>query len=147
MATPLTDSINALTTYANEVTGASDTNLSDAVHTLASGYGGGDEYLLLQDSNLTTSTNIDTYFSTLIDGWDTDIIMLFLDDGVTVGREFIGCFSAFAYNKANPSPFNQVWRRNGTTQKYETVSRSSYEIHGVQGKKYKIVRLKDVPLV
>lgn len=39
MSTPLTDSINALTTYANEVTGASDTNLSDAVHTLASGYG------------------------------------------------------------------------------------------------------------
>ena len=41
MATPLTDSINALTTYANEVTGQSDTTLSDAVHTLASGYGGG----------------------------------------------------------------------------------------------------------
>ena len=40
MATPLTDSINALTTYANEVTRGSDTNLSDAVHTLASGYGG-----------------------------------------------------------------------------------------------------------
>lgn len=41
MATPLTDSINALTAYANEVTGGSDTNLSDAVHTLASGYGVG----------------------------------------------------------------------------------------------------------
>ena len=41
MATPLTDSINALITYANSVTGASDTTLSDAVHTLASGYGGG----------------------------------------------------------------------------------------------------------
>ena len=40
MSTPLTDSINALTAYANEVTGGSDTNLSDAVHTLASGYGG-----------------------------------------------------------------------------------------------------------
>ena len=39
MATPLTDSINALTAYANEVTGGSDTTLSDAVHTLASGYG------------------------------------------------------------------------------------------------------------
>ena len=39
--TPLTDSINNLTTYANSVTGASDTNLSDAVATLASGYGGG----------------------------------------------------------------------------------------------------------
>ena len=41
MATPLTDSINALTAYANEVTGESDTNLSDAVHTLASGYAQG----------------------------------------------------------------------------------------------------------
>ncbi len=38
---PLTDAINALTTYANGVTGASDTNLSDAVRSLADGYGGG----------------------------------------------------------------------------------------------------------
>lgn len=41
MATPLTDAINALTTYANSVTGASDTTLSDAVDTLVDGYGGG----------------------------------------------------------------------------------------------------------
>lgn len=50
MSTPLTDSINALTTYANEVTGASDTTLSDAVYTLASGYGGGGA------SNIVTGT-------------------------------------------------------------------------------------------
>lgn len=41
MAQPLTDAIEALTTYANTVTGASDTTLSDAVATLANGYGGG----------------------------------------------------------------------------------------------------------
>lgn len=43
MAQPLTDAINALTTYANTVTGKTppDTTLSDAVATLASGYGGG----------------------------------------------------------------------------------------------------------
>lgn len=41
MATPLTDAINALTTYANSVTGASDTTLSDAVDSLVAGYGGG----------------------------------------------------------------------------------------------------------
>lgn len=41
MATPLTDAINALTTYANETTGASDTTLSDAVESLVAGYGGG----------------------------------------------------------------------------------------------------------
>ena len=39
--TPLTDAISALTTYANTVTGASDTDLSSAVATLASGYGTG----------------------------------------------------------------------------------------------------------
>lgn len=40
-ATPLTDAIQALTTYANETTGASDTTLSAAVGTLVAGYGGG----------------------------------------------------------------------------------------------------------
>lgn len=37
----LTDSIEALTTYANGVTGEFDTTLSDAVASLADGYGGG----------------------------------------------------------------------------------------------------------
>lgn len=37
----LTDSIEALTTYANGVTGESDTTLSDAVASLADGYGQG----------------------------------------------------------------------------------------------------------
>jgi len=41
MTQPLTDAINALTRYANEVTGADDQTLSDAVETLAAGYGGG----------------------------------------------------------------------------------------------------------
>lgn len=45
---PLTDSIEALTTYANQVTGASDTNLSDAVYTLAQGYGGGGGFNVLR---------------------------------------------------------------------------------------------------
>lgn len=37
----LADGIVALTTYSNEITGESDTTLSDAVRTLADGYGGG----------------------------------------------------------------------------------------------------------
>lgn len=38
---PLVEGLTALTTYANEVTGASDTTLSDAVETLVVGYGQG----------------------------------------------------------------------------------------------------------
>lgn len=41
MSQPLTDAINALTTYANSITGESDTTLSDAVESLVDGYGGG----------------------------------------------------------------------------------------------------------
>ena len=37
MSTPLTDSIQNLTDYINEITGEEDTNLSDAVATLANG--------------------------------------------------------------------------------------------------------------
>jgi len=44
----LTDGIEALTTYANGVTGESDTTLSDAVASLADGYGGGGGYTGLE---------------------------------------------------------------------------------------------------
>ena len=55
MSQPLTDAIEALTTYANTVTGASDTTLSDAVATLASGYGGGSSLSWLTSETPTPS--------------------------------------------------------------------------------------------
>lgn len=44
--TPLTDRINALLTYSNEITGQNDTTLSDAVAHLTAGYGGGESPIL-----------------------------------------------------------------------------------------------------
>jgi hypothetical protein len=58
MSTPLTDKINALTAYANEVTGESDATLSEAVHTLADGYGQGGG---------------DTIWTAIVDGTITEI--------------------------------------------------------------------------
>ncbi len=43
MDKPLTNAINALTTYANEITGVDDPDLSSAVRTLCDGYGSGGE--------------------------------------------------------------------------------------------------------
>lgn len=68
--TTLTDGINALTTYANEVTSGSDTTLSEAVATLAAGYGqgGGDTVYcgsygaLYTVDTVTDSTRADTGF-------------------------------------------------------------------------------------
>jgi len=65
MPTPLTDAIEALTRYANETTGASDTTLSEAVNTLVEGYGqGGDPYeLARQIANGTITEYIDPSFT------------------------------------------------------------------------------------
>lgn len=53
----LANSITALTTYANGVTWESDTNLSDAVHTLGSGYGGGSGGLEYEEGTYTPATD------------------------------------------------------------------------------------------
>ena len=88
MSTPLTDSINALTTYANEVTGASDTNLSDAVHTLASGYGGGGSGSVKTGSFVgdgTASVTLDI-------GFEPDVIVIDSDlDFATAGWQGLKC--------------------------------------------------------
>lgn len=56
--TPLTDAINALTTYSNETTGESDTTLSAAVATLVAGYGSGGGGSLSEMFNRTLSGSI-----------------------------------------------------------------------------------------
>ncbi len=66
--TPLTDAITALTTYANTVTGGSDTTLSEAVATLASGYGSGgstddaiEAFITRSDSTITSFSSDRAY--------------------------------------------------------------------------------------
>lgn len=67
--TPLTDAINALTQYANETTGQSDTTLSDAVGTLVAGYGGGGGGITPEDvlRDLQPSGDIEFTISPAID--------------------------------------------------------------------------------
>ena len=67
MATPLTDAINALTTYANSVTGESDTTLSDAVYSLAEGYGQGGTQKVVT-SVLLNSSSGDANIADVADG-------------------------------------------------------------------------------
>lgn len=91
--TPLTDAINALTTYANETTGASDTDLSSAVASLVAGYGGGSstDYLAeicngtitrLDDDNI---TNIKT---SLFRGYSSSSLVVFLRNCVSLDNAY-----------------------------------------------------------
>lgn len=99
MATPLTDSINALTTYANEVTGASDTTLSDAVHTLASGYGGGGSGLEYETGTYTAAADGNPSISFANSHTSAPSIIVFMDVsasyiGTTAGTQY-GFFDFF----------------------------------------------------
>lgn len=57
----LTSRIQALTAYANEVTGKSDTTLSDAVATLAEGYGQGSGDVQVYVEEITYNEEISIY--------------------------------------------------------------------------------------
>ena len=140
MSTPLTDGINALTAYANEVTGAEDTTLSDAVGRLCEGYGGGEEYVIVPDSSLTTSTNFDAYFSALVDGWNTELILIWLEDEIELTYELIGGWSAYGQTFSNA--FGTIWRCYGKDKIY-SITRSDWGLRIVAGKKYRVIRLRD----
>lgn len=71
---PITSGIEALTTYANEITGESDTTLSDAVRSLADGYGQGGgsatppwvssvETVTIGANTVTNASGVKTYFN------------------------------------------------------------------------------------
>lgn len=85
MTQPLTDAITALTRYANEVTGQSDTNLSDAVWTLCDGYGGGGAtpFELLEEITLTEAVRAVNYDASK---W-TDYDLLIISCDVTLSAE------------------------------------------------------------
>ena len=89
----LTDKINALTAYANEVTGESDTTLSEAVHTLADGYGqggGGDSiWNTIVDGTVTEIDDKDGLCTAVKDytfGRCTSLTSVFLPSATSVGN-------------------------------------------------------------
>ena len=91
--TPLTDAINALTTYSNTVTGKNppDTTLSDAVATLAAGYGGGggsgSGFPDFSAGNIRALIFNSAYFTT--DYYDTlqNLYVIMFKSGTTVSYE------------------------------------------------------------
>ena len=98
--TPLTDAINALTTYANETTGASDTDLSSAVATLVAGYGGGGtDYApdLLMDKLTEYSSNEVTSLRRSAFRYATKIVTLNLPECLSVATECITYMSALEH--------------------------------------------------
>lgn len=114
MSQPLTDSINALTSYANSVTGASDQTLSEAVATLASGYYDRSTIKLTLPTGVATTSNgeykitVESGNNVLIEHLTTDnnrlwipISNISLADGRAVGTQS----NVFTNNAYLPTPY------------------------------------------
>ena len=142
MATPLTDSINALTTYANEVTGASDTTLSDAVHTLASGYGSGgasswtkvaETSYQISTTNATAAT-VETWATGHSEIWTAEKYV-FIRIRDTAGKRngyFYGC-DCFFINETALATGNDCLNMNGSCFNYNESTFGSRSIYRANG--------------
>lgn len=80
----LADSIEALTTYSNSVTGESDTTLSDAVESLADGYGGGGSGLVYEEGTYTAVSDGNPTISFSGTHDQAPIFVLFVDSTGTI---------------------------------------------------------------
>lgn len=93
MSTPLTDTIENLTSYINEITGGEDTNLSDAVATLADGYGkySIDDLAIERNPRGAVTVNVDVIGASAFSG--NPFITSISGPNVTRinGSAFIGC--------------------------------------------------------
>ena len=129
--TPLTDAINALTTYANTVTGQNDPDLSTAVATLASGYGGGgsaptgfiEETTYTVESDITASNNSVTMLETICpavaDTTDYNAYLFFITNNTKTNKRAI--FAMF--QRTGTTTQNRLYARSaGSTVAYSNAA-------------------------
>ena len=155
MPTPLTDAINALTAYANEVTGKADTTLSDAVRTLGSGYGVGSLPSVISDiqggsfslDSNTQSSAVHIPHSlgvvpTAFFIWTDDIDVTTEANNIIVRGAFIvdksadGSVTSFLYQMGSYNgKFNQYARGIGTN--YANYANADYISYNVSNASYK----------
>ena len=111
----LADGITALTTYSNSVTGESDTTLSDAVHTLGSGYGSGKKVQGTFVGNNSNKIDIPCDF-------EPNIIFIYANnDSVEFGGLYLICI------------IKDRFAILGTDSDRSTVKRLQYISYGITG--------------
>lgn len=128
MTQPLTDAINALTRYANETTGQSDTNLSDAVRTLCDGYGGGGgiSFPLLHEFSVTIAEETTSFSISFPEPLTYEPFMVaFIPDGDIVLPESSTTWAAEASTLANTYPRADTGGRTTNVALYVSVVNSS----------------------
>lgn len=139
----LADGIEALTAYSNGVTGESDTSLSDAVHSLADGFGQGGPLTLIgtqtfDDLPEYTDTTVEATYVTDINIKNTDyaygLIVITSDAPITTNTEWGMTVAPFGRYTSNDCMFvnGQLQQKGSSTlSKAQMVNGTSNNTYGV----------------
>ena len=125
----LTDSIEALTTYANGVTGESDTTLSDAVASLADGYGGGSGLVYEEGTYTATEDSIPTisFAGSHTKAPDTVMFIDVSENAATVGNTitmfmFVNVLAFFGLGWASANKISEFYVYSRLSSTLSTTS-------------------------
>ena len=125
----LTDSIEALTTYANGVTGESDTTLSDAVASLADGYGGGSGLVYEEGTYTATEDSIPTisFAGSHTKAPDTVMFIDVSENAATVGNTitmfmFVNVLALFGFGWASANKISEFYAYGRLSSTLSTTS-------------------------
>lgn len=94
------------------------------------------EILTITDPSLNNSSNIDAYFGVLIDGWETEHIILALKNPTSDANHLIACWSKYSLDVLN---MPQVYRINNG--KATSITRNDWAIKIDVGDEFIITRL------
>ena len=92
------------------------------------------EEIALPDASLTNTKDIDSYFGNVIDGWDTDVIMIFRKNHNFDNNVLVGCWSAYA----STIGLVQVYR--STLNNIVNITRNDWGVNTYKGDKYYVCR-------
>lgn len=101
------------------------------------------ETITIPNNVITSTTDLDTYFSTLVDGWGSEIILLFKKDitqAAYSNNRLVFCWSAYALS--TPNSFTTVGRMYN--QGIQSITRSDWAISLNPGDEYYVVRFGTV---
>lgn len=146
MTKVLTPKIEALTAYANEITGKNDTTLSDAVASLANGYGQGGSGLEYEEGTYTATEDSIPTINFATSHTKAPDIVVFIDvseDHATVGNTitmfmFVNVLAFFGFEWASANKVSKfyVYGRLSSTLNAASAA-SSYTRNDITASEFK----------
>ena len=94
--------------------------------------------ITISDTSLTTSTNIDTYFSAILDDWNTKDYVLFLRNAPTALNEITNVYSG---HMSSTYGFTRVWRASTGLAAFNVTDYINRNVAVVSGHVYDIYEI------